>query len=159
MMPLLKNTKYTGTVTDCSAGSFLFQYKSETYPFTLFNVLYAQEGANEACSRLLGTSTIEIENDLLAPSDEVYVFVDGELLQVALIRDGYARVKIANPEYKYYKELVEIHTEDVSSELEILDNITEFDRSRAQQFFAFQFFGIFLIYGFLMVRKIVKKVI
>ncbi|MBE6114543.1 MAG: hypothetical protein E7191_05635 [Erysipelotrichaceae bacterium] len=159
MVPLLKNTKYTGIVTHCSEGSFVFQYNNETYPFTLFNILYTQEGATEACSRLMGTSTIEIEIDLLAPSNEAYVFIRDELLQQTLIQEKHARIKIANPEYTYYTQLQEAQVRDVSGELELIDQGREFDRTRAQQFFGIQFLGLFLALVFFIVRKIIKKVI
>ncbi|MBQ9987343.1 MAG: hypothetical protein IJP28_03085, partial [Erysipelotrichales bacterium] len=75
------------------------------------------------------------------------------------IKEKYARIKIANPEYTYYTQLQEAQVRDVSGELELIDQGREFDRTRAQQFFGIQFLGLFLVLVFFIVRKIIKKVI
>lgn len=75
---------------------------------------YGEEASNFTCKALKNASTIKLEYD--PKSDQVdkydrvltWVYVDNELLQEKLVKDGYARVRYVYDDYLYSDKLKEI---------------------------------------------------
>lgn len=161
-VPLFREVRYLGSVNVCTKNGFIFSYEKATYSMRLFNVMVSEEGYRKACELLLATPTIEIEIDDFAPTTqgmEVYAFVEGELLQQYLITHQLARIKLRNPEYEYYPQMMELETFEVSEEVEIEPKSREFNRENANKFIYSQLVLIIVVFLVLILRKIIKKVI
>jgi len=72
---------------------------------------YGEEASNYTCDALTNSSVIELQYDPKSDRKDKYnrvlawVFVDGELLQKQLIREGLAEVKYVYDDYLYSNEL------------------------------------------------------
>ncbi len=75
---------------------------------------YGNEASKYTCKRLKDAKEIKIEYDDNADKTDKYgrvlgwIFVDDELLQEDLVKNGYAEVKYLYGDYKYTKELQEL---------------------------------------------------
>lgn len=74
---------------------------------------YGKEASNYTCRKLKHAKKIVLEYDEKADSEDkydrvlAYVFLDDKLLQEDILKNGYAKVKYINKEYKYYDRLVD----------------------------------------------------
>lgn len=112
------------------------------------------------CNRLKKAEKIELEYD--KASDKVdkydrylaYVFVDGKLLEVDILKKGYAKVQYINDKYKYYDDLVKaeekakenkkgIYGETEESEEKTIKSIFKFIKKNAKKLFTSIFDEIF----------------
>lgn len=160
--PLFKEIKYSGKVSNCDKNGFIFQQEVSSYSMKLFNIMMSEKGKKKACELLEQAKFVEIEIDRNAPSiyvTEVYAFVEGKLVQEYLIENDFARIKLRNPEYKYFQDMIEAGIDEVSGDITLTEPARTFDRTRANQFFFVQFFVIFLVALFMILRKIIKKMI
>ena len=73
---------------------------------------YGEEAANYVCRKLKRANKIELEYDNESDKTDkydrtlAYVFLDDKLLEVDILKKGYATVKYAKKSFKYYDELV-----------------------------------------------------
>jgi len=73
---------------------------------------YGDAAKNYTCNRLKRAKKVYLEYD--EKSDKVdkydrvlaYVFVDDKLLEESIVKNGYAKVKYINKNYKYYDKLI-----------------------------------------------------
>lgn len=98
------NVLYTAQSMSCVDGGMQINYEGNVYPVELFNIDLSAEGYLHACSLIDHASVITFEFDESINRDtplNLWIFLDGELLQERLIQDGKAIVRIHNPTYKY----------------------------------------------------------
>ena len=73
---------------------------------------YGKKASNYTCNKLKNASKIEIEYDNKSKKRDnynrllAYVFVDDKLIEESILKNGYAKVKYINSNYKYYDTLV-----------------------------------------------------
>lgn len=160
-IPLFRDVRYLGKVNVCTKNGFIFSYENATYSMHLFNVMIGEEGNAKACELLLNAPHVEIEIDQYASTRqgvEAYAFVDDILLQQFLIENQMARIKLRNPEYKYYQQMVEMESKQVSFESEILNKNREYNREKANKFIQIQLILILVVILMLFLRIFIKKV-
>lgn len=121
LFSFLHEERYEANDYKCENNEIKIEYEDTWYDINLFN-LFIKEDAN-VCAYLEGDVTFEfdsyvkIENPL-----NVYLFVDGELLQQTLIDNNDASIKIENPKYKYklqekdVKVMNEVNEDDENKE-------------------------------------------
>ena len=73
---------------------------------------YGEDSANYVCRKLKNAKKIELEYDKESDKTDkydrtlAYVFLDDKLLEVDILKKGYATVKYAKKSFKYYDDLV-----------------------------------------------------
>ncbi len=73
---------------------------------------YGKESADYVCRKLKKAKVIELEYDEESEKKDkydrilAYVFVDNNLLETSILKNGYATVKYYKKSFKYYDELV-----------------------------------------------------
>lgn len=101
LFSFLPNEKYEIDKYICENNEIRVYYKENWYTISLFNVFVKED----VCPYLEGNMKIEFDQNIDRDKWDVYVFMDGELLQKKLIEDKVAEIKIENPRYKYdFKE-------------------------------------------------------
>lgn len=94
----------------CEAGQIIIIKGETKQSIRLFNVAYTEKGYEYACLRINQAKRITYVVDPLVNQDydlQVWLFLEGELLQKDLISKGFATVEVNNPTYLYQKECEE----------------------------------------------------
>lgn len=138
------NNKFKVTLDSCIDGDTAkFNIKGEVKTVRFLSIdapeiahdgmeadYYGDEASNYTCKALKNASIIKLEYD--PKSDEVdkfdrvlaWVYVDNELLQEKLVRDGYARVRYVYDDYLYSNKLKDIQKEAKKEKLGIWKDIS-----------------------------------
>ncbi len=89
---------------------------------------YGYEASEYTCNKLKNAKKIELEYDNNSGKTDKYgrilawVFVDGNLLQEELVKNGYAKVAYLYADYKYTSKLQEVQEKASMNSLGIWDN-------------------------------------
>lgn len=73
---------------------------------------FGKEASNYTCNKLKKAKKIILEYEENAEKTDkygrvlAYVFIDDKLLEEQIVKNGYAKVKYINSNYKYYNELI-----------------------------------------------------
>ena len=138
--------QFASLVVVCVAISFWEHAPREPFVQVLFGV-----GTSHALSiGVFDDIKIELEENIQSQKNEVYIFVNGTLLQSKLIEDNKAKVKLKSPAFKYDFDKKE---EMVMSVVEEKENDT-FSKSRRIAYLCIAFWCI--SFGFV-IRKLVRK--
>lgn len=101
---------------------------------------YGEESKNYVCDKIKNAKTIELEYDDLSDKEDKYgrvlawIWVDGELLQKDLVRNGYAEVKYVYKNYKYSDELKELEKSAKEEKLGMWSDSNEKEESKEDDF-------------------------
>ena len=117
LLPFFQAQKIPCTFHSCDVEQIQMNLKDEIQAIQLFNV--EVDDYHALCQTLKQAHQIELDNEPLASHEEVYIFVDGTLLQKELLAQGYAHLKIANPTYLYGQEMIDAsrHIRQTSNEV------------------------------------------
>ena len=92
---------------------------------------YAVNASNYTCNKLKKAKKIEIEYDKASDKKDkydrvvAYVFIDGNLLEELIVKNGYAKVKYIDKDYKYYDTLMQANDYAISKKKGIYSDNTK----------------------------------
>ena len=123
---------------DGDTAYFTVKNKSYKYRFLAINTPekkeeYGNIASEITCELLTNAKKIEIEIDDKASKTDKYgrslgwIFVDGELLQSYLVKNGYAHVAYVYGKYKYVSELCSLEREAIDKRINIWSSKDEYD--------------------------------
>lgn len=147
---VLASDKYTVTLNKCVDGDTAYFNLNKEVIKTRFLAIdtpestneieeYGKEASNFTCNELTNADKIEIEYDENSTKtdkynrDLVWVWVDDELLQETLLKEGLAEVKYLYGDYKYTAHLQDIETEAKESKIKIWSDKMETNANKAEE--------------------------
>lgn len=159
--PLLKEQTYAVRVTSCSGDILHVETQNSAYTISLFNVdIKTEEGKEYSCKRIAEAKKIEIMIDRYANSVDrisAWVYVDDNILQKELVERSYAQIRIKNPEYHHYEQMMDASiVANASAEEQVLSK-RSFDRTRANRFITYNIFGLSSLCVFSLILRLAKK--
>lgn len=93
-------------VSVCDGEHLVFQKEEQIINAEYFNILfYHEKDRLIACDKLAKAERIDLETEINMENGQpvqVYVFVDGKLLQEILVNEGLAREVLHDPMLKYH---------------------------------------------------------
>ena len=109
LLPFLHGQTYEVQVKGCDASGITMSYENTTFTAELFNVGYVEEdGWKDTCALLQEAKTVSFEVDDAVAIEEplaVYLYADGEMVQVSLLEAKKAYIEIRNPNYLHEETL------------------------------------------------------
>lgn len=121
---------------------------------------YGNKSKDYVCNRLKKAEKIELEYEPNTDKKDkydrylAYVFVDDKLLEVDILKKGYAEVKYADKDFKYYNELIKaeekakknkagIYSEEDEDEDDFFASIAKLFKTKVKKVFSDIFDEIF----------------
>lgn len=148
LFTLMSGITYDVDEYRCKDNILQIAYENKWIEIKLFNIVI--EDSVDICTYIKDDIKIELEENIQSQKNEVYVFVNGTLLQSKLIEDNKAKVKLKSPAFKYDFDKKE---EMVMSVVEEKENDT-FSKSRRIAYLCIAFWCI--SFGFV-IRKLMRK--
>ena len=105
LFPFFQQQNTLCTLHQCEVDQIVLNVKDETQEIQLFNIQI--HDYRYLCQTLQQAQRIEMVTETNMQNNQVYLWVDGELLQTTLLSQGYASLKIANPTYLYGQEMID----------------------------------------------------
>lgn len=121
-----------GSTVDGDTAKFIYKGKTETYRFLLIDTPetkhprvgkqpFGQEASDRTAELLNNAKNIEIEFDIGQKEDKynrklAYIYVDGEMLNNILVKEGLAKVAYVYPPNTRYLETLESSQEQAKAE-------------------------------------------
>ncbi len=107
MFSFLSNQRYEVKYIEVKNNDIIIEFLNKQYQVELFNVKLNKQASSYMQEILNNSQEVKIElDDEIKQEDKLiaYVFVDDTLLQQLLIDEGYAKLKINNPNYHYFNQ-------------------------------------------------------
>lgn len=113
MFSFLTNQRYEVKYLEVKNDNIIIEFQGIKYEVELFNITMNHQASDYMEEVLVNSNKVSIElDDEIQQEDKLiaYVFVDDILLQQILIDEKLVKLKIDNPNYKYFNQDMEIAT-------------------------------------------------